>query len=183
MTKGDEDALERIQDDLIALTLGEHFDTEIKVTVNGDEVTDTIGNMVDNFEDAFKNLNEGALITPTMDTTGLLTALNDAEVMTQEAAIAIEDTLNGIGYTPTLTEVEYPITDEDRANGYVTSPIIEVINGSYVVTGTEQIPLESLVEENGKVMLPAIGAVKNGGGQIAGRKPSSGGGGGGGGGK
>jgi len=73
MVEGDEEALERLQDDLIDLELSDST-AKIDVEVKGaDNVRDTI----DMFEDMFKDLDDGAVVTPTMDTSGAVGALVD----------------------------------------------------------------------------------------------------------
>lgn len=177
--EGDEAALERLQDDLINLELGANKD--YVVTIDGKATK--LNSVIDDFEDRFKNLQDGAVITPEIDTSGATGALVDLINQGGETANQIMAALNAIGWTPEIEMEEVPISEEDMARGQVSVPIIKWIDGIPYYAGEQDIPIDGKMGETGKVQIPKIGSngqvqvkglKKTGAGQSSGKTPSSG---------
>lgn len=190
MVKGDEKALERLQDKLIETTLGDDYNKEIEITVDGQTATTTLGNLIDDFEDRFKNLNDGAIITPEIDTSGATGALIDLLNQGGETANGIQQALNQVGWQPQVEYEEVPISSLHTINGVAQVPVVDyTADGLIGGWHYESAPTSGDVNQDGMIKIPKIGAngqlqysglQKTGAGQSSGRTPSKGGGGGGG---
>jgi len=153
MVEGDEEALERLQDDLIGLELGDHG----KIHIEADGV-DNVYDAIDMLEDKFKDLEDGAIIRPEMDTSGALDSLLDLWASGSEAAQGIQDALNAVGYQPEIEYEDVPLTSLMQEDGTVKIPVIDYDPESGLPSGYhyEYAPANSVNAENGMVHIPKI---------------------------
>lgn len=194
MAKGDEEALERVEDALISDILGQDYNIKVKVDLDKDGIDDAVGDVIDSFNDLevtlggvtqkLSEIQEGSLITPQIDTSGATQSLLNLVAAGGETADAITAALAAIGWVPEIEYVEVPFTDKQIVDGDVIY--------SYMDSATGQITTynggaHGLNESNGMIKIPKIGngnvsggLRKTGAGSSSTRSSSGNGGGGGG---
>ena len=165
MAEGDEEALERVQDAFIEMTLGDKYNIDLEVDIDADGATDSLGKVIDNYNDMFADAQEGAVITPEVDNTGATQALLDLINAGGETANAVSAALSGIGWTPEIEYVEANLDEYSDGNGNVQVPVISYDEyGLPYISGWTTEPITSEMASSGKVLVPKIGsgAVKAG---------------------
>jgi len=191
--EGSEKAAKDLGKALADNILGKTKNMTLNVDVNADgavNALDTVGSMFSDLIDNYSDTPIGVTINPESAIAGL----NEIVQAGGETAEQVMAALNAIGWTPEIEMETVPITDEDRANGYVRVPKVKFVKGVPVIEGFDEVPITGAMAESGQVQIPKIGpggkpVIKGltrtgtGGSGGAVHKPSGGGGGGGGGGE
>ena len=186
MAEGDEAAAERVEKALIEDIMGQDYNINFKV---GD-VSQPLGDVIRQFDDTWAHLENGAVITPEIDQSGITAGLLDIVNNFDAASASAIEAMSAIGYNPVVEMIEVPLQDRMSGSGQVTVPKVDFINGMPVVT-SETRPITAEEQSSGVLLIPSInsenkpkitGFQKTGGGSSS--TPSTGrrGGGGGGGG-
>ena len=186
MAKGDEEAAQRVEKALVEDIMGKDYNIEFKI---GD-VSQPLGDVIRQFDDTWAHLENGAIITPEIDQSGITAGLLDIVNGFGAASASAIEAMSAIGYNPVIEMTEVPLQDRMSGSGQVTVPKVDFINGMPVVT-SETRPITAEEESSGVLLIPSINAdnkpkitgfQKTGGGSSGIRSPGRRGGGGGGGG-
>ena len=186
MAKGDEEAAQRVEKALVEDIMGKDYNIEFKI---GD-VSQPLGDVIRQFDDTWAHLENGAIITPEIDQSGITAGLLDIVNGFDAASASAIEAMSAIGYNPVIEMTEVPLQDRMSGSGQVTVPKVDFINGMPVVT-SETRPITAEEESSGVLLIPSInsdnkpkitGFQKTGGGSSGIRSPGRRGGGGGGGG-
>lgn len=186
MAKGDEEAAQRVEKALVEDIMGKDYNIEFKI---GD-VSQPLGDVIRQFDDTWAHLENGAIITPEIDQSGITAGLLDIVNGFDAASASAIEAMSAIGYNPVIEMTEVPLQDRMSGSGQVTVPKVDFINGMPVVT-SETRPITAEEESSGVLLIPSINAnnkpkitgfQKTGGGSSGIRSPGRRGGGGGGGG-
>lgn len=186
MAKGDEEAAQRVEKALVEDIMGKDYNIDFKI---GD-VSQPLGDVIRQFDDTWAHLENGAIITPEIDQSGITAGLLDIVNGFDAASASAIEAMSAIGYNPVIEMTEVPLQDRMSGSGQVTVPKVDFINGMPVVT-SETRPITAEEESSGVLLIPSINAQnkpkitgfqKTGGGSSGIRSPGRRGGGGGGGG-
>lgn len=187
MAKGDEEAAQRVEKALVEDIMGKNYNIDFKI---GD-VSQPLGDVIRQFDDTWAHLENGAIITPEIDQSGITAGLLDIVNGFDAASASAIEAMSAIGYNPVIEMNEVPLNDYMSGSGQVTVPKVDFINGMPVVT-SETRPITAEEESSGVLLIPSINAEgkpkvtgfqKTGGGSSGIPSPSRRGGGGGGGGR
>ena len=155
MAEGDEEAFERIQDELLKLDLEGSYNFDIGVDIDGDGATEQLGTLIDNWEDMLADEPIGTTVD--INTGPATAALLDLVNAGGETASAIMAALNSIGWEPQVEYVEASLNEYSDGQGNVTVPVIGYVNGIPQITGWTTEPITSEMEAAGSVLIPKIG--------------------------
>lgn len=157
MAEGDEEAFERIQDELLKLDLGDLYNFDVGVDIDGDGATEQLGTLIDNWEDMLANEPIGTTVDiNTGPATAALLELVNAGDATSSAIMAA---LNSIGWQPQVEYVAADLGEYSDGHGNVTVPVISYDEfGLPYISGWTTEPITSEMEASSSVLIPKIGS-------------------------